>query len=168
MKISLLLKIGCCMGLTSAASLNTQAQSPAPAQKESRVTAHATGPFEVKTTPQDDKSGATTLGRLLLDKQYHGDLDGTGKGQMLTAGLLAKGSAGYVAMEHVNGTLKGQAGSFTLQHSGTISNGVQQLLIIVVPGSGTGQLEGISGKMTINIAGGMHSYDLEYALPKTD
>jgi Protein of unknown function (DUF3224). len=86
----------------------------------------------------------------------------------LTAGLLAKGSAGYVAMEHVNGTLKGRAGSFTLQHSGTISNGVQQLLIIVVPGSGTGQLEGISGKMTINIAGGMHSYDLEYALPKTD
>jgi uncharacterized protein DUF3224 len=68
----------------------------------------------------------------------------------------------------VNGTLKGRAGSFTLQHSGTISNGVQQLLIIVVPGSGTGQLEGISGKMTINIAGGMHSYDLEYALPKTD
>jgi len=82
--------------LTLAALLNAQAQSTSPPtnHKETLVTNHATGPFDVKTTPQDDKTGDDTLGRLLLDKQYHGDLEATGKGQMLTAGTSVKGSAG--------------------------------------------------------------------------
>jgi hypothetical protein len=137
--------------------------------KEGVATAHATGPFEVKMTPQDDKPGDGTTGRFTVDKQYHGDLEGTGKAQMLTAGSVAKGNAAYVAIERVTGTLKGRAGSFTLQHSGTISNGVQNLVITIVPDSGTEQLAGISGRMRVNIAaGGKHSYDLEYTAPKRE
>ena len=125
---------------------------------------HATGPFEVKVTPQDDKSGDAALGRMTLDKQYHGDLEATGKGQMLTAGTDVKGSGAYVAIERVTGTLRGRAGSFVLQHSGTMTQGVPHLTITVVPDSGTGQLTGIAGKMNINIADGKHSYDIEYTI----
>ena len=103
---------------------------------------------------------------MTLDKQYHGDLEGTGQGQMLTAGTNVKGSGAYVAIETVTGTLKGRTGTFVLQHSGTMTQNKPQLTITIVPDSGTGQLAGISGKMTIIIAGdGKHSYDLEYALP---
>jgi LDH2 family malate/lactate/ureidoglycolate dehydrogenase len=103
---------------------------------------------------------------MTLDKQYHGDLDATGKGQMLTAGSAVKGSGAYVAIEKVTGTLQGRTGSFVLQHTGTMTQNKPQLTITVVPDSGTGQLTGISGKMTIIIAtGGKHSYDLEYTLP---
>ncbi len=127
---------------------------------------HATGPFEVKVTPQDDKSLEPNLGRMALDKQYHGDLEATGKGQMLTAGTAEKGAGGYVAIEKVTGTLQGRTGSFVLQHSGTMKNNVPQLTITVVPESGTGQLQGIAGKMAIKIAPtGKHSYDFEYTLP---
>ena len=129
---------------------------------------HATGPFDVKITPQDDKlnDGVT---RMLLDKQYHGDLEATGKGQMLTAGTEVKGSGAYVAIEKVTGTLKGHTGSFVLQHSGTMTQNAPQLSVTIVPDSGTGELKGIAGKMTINIAaGGKHSYDIEYTLPQTD
>lgn len=127
---------------------------------------HAAGPFDVKVTPQDDKSGDAKLGRMTIDKQYHGDLDATGVGQMLTAGTDVKGSGAYVAIEKVTGTLKGRSGSFMLQHSGTMSGGKFQLSITVVPDSGAGQLAGISGKMNITIApDGKHSYDLEYTLP---
>lgn len=130
------------------------------------MTLHATGPFDVKTIPQDDKSSDTLLGRFVLDKQYHGDLEATGKGQMLAAGTAVKGSGAYVAIEKVAGTLKGRSGSFILQHSGTMTQNVPQLVITIVPDSGTEALEGITGKMTINIAaGGKHSYDLEYTLP---
>jgi len=105
------------------------------------------------------------LGRMMLDKKYHGDLEATGAGQMLTAGTEVKGSGAYVAIERVTGTLKGQYGSFVLQHSGIMSQGAGQLTISVVPDSGAGQLKGISGKMTINIAAdGKHSYDFEYTL----
>lgn len=143
------------------------AQSTSPSQKESPVTSHAAGPFDVKLTPQDDKIDAT-LGRMSLDKQYHGDLKGTSKGQMLTASTDVKGSAAYVAVERVTGTLKGHTGSFALQHSGTMNRGVPQLTISVVPDSGTGQLAGIAGKMNINIAAdGKHSYDFEYTVPDT-
>ena len=108
------------------------------------------------------------LGRLILDKQYHGDLEATGKGQMLTAGTEVKGSAAYVAIERVTGTLKGHTGSFVLQHSGTMTQGAGQLVITIVPDSGTGELKGITGKMTIHIApDGKHSYDFEYTLPGT-
>lgn len=135
-------------------------------QRATPMSSHAAGRFEVKVTPIDDKSEDPTLGRMALDKQYHGDLEGTGKGQTLTAGSPAKGAGGYVAIEKVTGTLNGRAGSFVLQHSGIMTNKVPQLTITIVPESGTGQLEGIAGKMTITIGpDGKHSYDLEYTLP---
>ena len=133
--------------------------------KEGITTMQAAGPFDVKVTPQDDNGGDPLLNRMTLDKQYHGDLEATGKGQMLTAGTEVKGSGAYVAIEKVTGTLKGRSGSFVLQHTGTMTQNVPQLNILVVPDSGTGELKGISGKMTINIADGKHSYALEYALP---
>jgi hypothetical protein len=142
------------------------AQRSASAQKEELVANHASGSFEVKVTPVDDKSDDPSLGRMMLDKQYHGDLEASGKGQMLTAGSPAKGAGGYVAMEKVTGTLNGRPGSFVLQHIGTMSNNTPQMTIIIVPGSGAGQLEGIAGKMTITISPtGKHSYNLEYTLP---
>ena len=133
--------------------------------------AHATGAFEVKLTPQaqDDKVGDPTVGRLALDKTFHGDLEATSKGQMLTASTETKGSAGYVAIERVTGTLRTAAGlrtgTFALQHTGTLNRGVPEMSVTVVPDSGTGQLVGLTGKMTINIAEGKHSYDFEYTLP---
>jgi hypothetical protein len=158
-----------CFWLTLSSLLNAQTPSTSPPEPGTRATAHAIGPFDVKITPQDDKSGDADLGRLLIDKQYHGDLEGTGRGQMLTAGSVAKGTGAYVAIERVSGTLKGRAGTFTLQHSGTMNKGATHLVITIVPDSGTGQLAGIAGEMTINIAaGGKHSYELKYTLPKTD
>jgi len=142
------------------------AQTPAPSKKEAPVTNHASGPFDVKVTPQDDKSDDPLLGRMSLDKQYHGDLEGTGKGQMLTAGTAIKGSGAYVAIEKVSGSLKGRSGTFVLQHTGSMAGGNFHLDVTVVPDSGTGQLQGISGKMNIIIAsGGKHSYEFEYSLP---
>lgn len=129
------------------------------------MTAHATGPFEVKVTAQDDKSEDPLLNRMTLDKHYHGDLEATGKGQMLTAGTDVKGSGAYVAIEKVSGTLSGRTGSFVLQHTGTMTQNTPHLTITIVPDSGTGQLKGITGKMAINIADGKHTYDLEYTLP---
>jgi Protein of unknown function (DUF3224) len=130
------------------------------------MTHRATGTFEVKLTPQTsgDKAAGETLGRVSLDKQFHGDLEGTGKGEMLTAGDVSSGSAGAVAIEKVTGKLNGKSGSFVLQHSGTMNRGTQQLTITVVPDSGTGELAGISGRMDIQIADGKHSYVFEYEL----
>ena len=142
-------------------------QSAASPTKETLMPNHATGPFDVKIAPQDDKSDDPLLGRMMLDKQYHGDLEATGKGQMLTAGTAVKGSGAYVAIEKVTGTLHGRTGSFVLQHTGIMMQNSPHLAIIVVPDSGTGQLAGISGKMTINIAEGKHSYDFEYTLPNS-
>ena len=134
--------------------------------KGSPLTMHASGPFDVKVTAQEDKTPDPLLGRMTIDKHYHGDLEAAGIGQMLTAGTEVKGSGAYVAIEHVSGSLNGRTGSFVLQHSGTMNQNVPQLSITVVPDSGTGQLKGISGKMTITIAaGGKHSYDFEYTLP---
>ena len=126
----------------------------------------AVGPFEVslKPLPVDSDPGAETLGRMSIDKQFHGDLEGTSKGQMLTGGTPIKNSAGYVAIERVTGSLKGRTGSFILQHTGIMNRGSPSLVITVVPDSGTGQLEGIRGTMTIKIDGGKHSYDLNYTL----
>jgi hypothetical protein len=121
----------------------------------------------VKVTPQpsDDKTDDATLGRMTIDKQIHGDLEATSKGQMLTAGTPVKGSAGYVAIERISGTLHGRTGTFVLQHTGTMTRGALQLSITVVPDSGTGQLAGLAGKMDIQIADGKHSYDFAYNLP---
>jgi len=131
------------------------------------MTQHATGPFEVKVTHQDDNYADPLLARMTLDKHYHGDLEATGQGQMLTAGTAVKGSGAYVAIEKVTGTLKGRTGSFVLQHTGTMTQNVPQLTITVVPDSGTGQLAGITGKMTITIAaGGKHSYDSNTRCPQ--
>jgi hypothetical protein len=144
----------------------TQNQDPSAAKKEAVVTAHASGTLEVKMTPQtsEDKTEGATFGRMSIDKQFHGDLEGTSKVEMLTAGTEVKGSAGYVALEKVSGTLQGRSGTFMLQHSGTMTRGVPQLTITVVPDSGTGQLVGLAGKMMIKIADGKHSYDFEYTL----
>jgi len=104
---------------------------------------------------------------MTIEKQIHGDLEATSKGQMLTAGTSVKGSAGYVAIERVSGTLHGRTGTFILQHTGTMNRGALQLSITVVPDSGTGQLTGLTGKMDIQITDGKHSYDFAYTLPES-
>jgi hypothetical protein len=130
---------------------------------------HARGTFDVKLTPQgeDDKRDGATTGRMTADKQYHGDLEGTGKGEMLSALADVKGSGSYVAIERVNGTLNGRKGTFVLDHRGRMTRGAQQLEIGVVPDSGTGDLAGITGTMAITITEGKHQYDFEYILPTT-
>ena len=135
-----------------------------PVTKEAPMS-HATGPFDVKLTPQDDKVDPT-LARLIIGKQFHGDLEATSKGMMLSAGTAVKGSAGYVAIELVTGALHGRTGTFVLQHSATMNRGVPSLSITVVPDSGTGQLTGLTGTMNIIIAEGKHSYDFSYTLPE--
>ena len=129
------------------------------------MTAHARGPFEVKLAPLlfDERVSDPLLSRISLEKQFHGDLEGSGIGQMLSAGTSVKGSAGYVAIERVTGTLSGRSGTFVLQHNATLTRGTPQLSITVVPDSATGQLEGLTGKMEIKIEeGGKHFYDFEY------
>jgi hypothetical protein len=153
------------------ASAQTAQTQTAQTQKGTPMPAHASGPFEVKLAPQppDDKVGDPTVGRMSIDKQFHGDLEGTSKGQMLTAMTGVKGSAGYVAIERVTATLRTpngpRSGTFALQHTGTMTRGEPQLTVTVVPDSGTGQLVGLAGKMTINIVDSKHSYDFEYTLP---
>jgi hypothetical protein len=127
---------------------------------------HATGTFEVELAPQTPDGGEPTVGRMSIDKQFKGDLDATSTGQMLAVGTDVKDSAGYVAMERVSGTLHGKKGSFALQHSGTMTRGVPALSVTVVPDSGTGELVGISGRMTIEVAQGKHSYTFDYRIEK--
>jgi hypothetical protein len=126
----------------------------------------ATGPFEVKLTPQPlaDAEADGTLGRMSIAKQFHGDLEATSRGEMLSAMSAVKGSAGYVAIERVTGKLGERQGSFVLQHNATMNRGVPQLNITVVPDSGTEELTGISGTMNIIIEGGKHSYQFSYQL----
>lgn len=133
------------------------------AQQESSMTARGT--FEVKVTPfaLDDSTDAT-IGRLALDKEFHGDLEAHSSGQMLGVQSQVEGSAGYVAMEVVTGTLHGKQGSFVLQHLGRMQGANMELRVQVVPDSGTGALTGIAGSMTIIIEGGKHSYEFEYTL----
>jgi len=126
------------------------------------MTDRATGTFEVNMTPQPKSE--ETPACLSLDKQYRGGLEGTSRGEMLTAGNVASGSGGYVAIEKFTGKLDSKPGSFALQHSGTMDRGAQQLTITIVPGSGTGELSGISGRLDIQIDHGKHSYVLEYSL----
>lgn len=130
------------------------------------MTTYASGTFEVKLTPQapDDPSAAASVSRMTIDKQFQGDLDATSKGQMLAVGTTTEGSAGYVAMETVSGSLHGRSGTFALQHSGTAARGALQLSVSVVPDSGTEQLVGLSGHMQILNADGKHSYKFEYEL----
>jgi hypothetical protein len=120
------------------------------------MTAQASGTFEVKLSPQgqDDKVEGSSLGRMTIDKQFHGDLEATAKGQMLVAGTDVKNSAGYVAIERITGTLQGRGGSFVLQHSGVMTRGAPQQSITVVPDSASGQLAGLAGSMTVIIERG--------------
>jgi hypothetical protein len=130
------------------------------------MASRASGTFEVSLIPQpstDDADGST-VGRLLINKQFHGNLEAESKGQMLTAGTSVKGSAGYVAIERVSGSLHGRSGTFVLQHNGSMTRGAPQLTITVVPDSGTGELAGLTGKMAINVVDGKHFYEFEYAL----
>jgi hypothetical protein len=126
------------------------------------------GPFEVKVIPQkpdNPPAESANIGRMSLDKQFHGALEATSKGEMLGVMSEAKGSGGYVAMERVTGTLEGRSGSFALQHFGTMQSGGTQLKISVVPDSGTGDLAGIKGTMNIRIeAGGKHFYEFDYVV----
>lgn len=147
------------------ATVSMRAQPP---RKDAAVTHHAEGPFDVKTLPiaADSATEGTAIGRYALDKQYHGDLEATGKGEMLGAGNPATGAAGYVAIEEVTGVLQGRKGSFALQHFGSMGSGKFELNVHVVPGSGTGELTGIDGKMTITNDAGKHSYALDYTLPQ--
>jgi hypothetical protein len=127
--------------------------------------AHATGTFEVKLTPQAAEEGRDPVpGRMAIDKQFHGDLEAVSQGQMLAAMTAVKGSAGYVAIEKVTGSLHGRDGSFVLQHSGTMTRGVPGLSVTVVPDSGTDALTGLSGTMNIIVTEGRHSYEFEYTL----
>src|SRR5271163_492258 len=132
-------------------------------------TMRVSGTFEVKLNVQkaDNKEEESAkLGRMSIEKQFHGDLEGTSAGEMLSVGTEVKGSAGYVAMERVSGTLHGRAGTFALQHSGTMTRGEPQLSVTVVPDSGTGELVGIVGKMMIKIVEKKHFYEFEYTLPE--
>jgi hypothetical protein len=127
---------------------------------------HASGSFEVKITPEAADSGVPAVGSMSIAKQYHGDLEAASKGRMLASSGSVKGSACYVAIEQVTGTLHGRSGDFLLHHSGTMTRGVPQLTISVVPDSGTGDLTGLSGALVITVADGKHSYDFEYTLPE--
>ena len=130
------------------------------------MTTRATGSFDVKITPlaTDSPAEGSTLGRMSIDKKFHGDLEATSTGEMLTAGTAIESSAGYVAIERVTGSLHGKRGTFALQHIATMTRGTGALNIIVVPDSGTGELTGLSGTLGIEIAGGKHAYVFEYTL----
>ncbi len=129
------------------------------------TTIHATGSFEVKLLPQPLADAESGLGRMSIDKVFSGDLQGTSTGEMLTALTAVKGSAGYVAVERVTGTLQGRSGSFMLQHLGTMTRGAPALTVLVVPDSGTDELTGIAGSLSIDITDGKHLYTLDYTLP---
>jgi hypothetical protein len=142
--------------------------APADAQEERRMHAVAYGAFSVQLAPQGEADAAdgVTMGRMSIAKQFDGDLAGTSRGEMLTAMTPVEGSAGYVAVERFTGTLGERSGSFVLQHSGVMTRGAQQLLITVVPDSGTGQLAGIAGVFKLQISNGSHFYEFDYSLPE--
>lgn len=123
----------------------------------------ASGTFDVKLTPVE--TDGNPIGAMLIDKTFHGDLEGKSTGQMLAVRTDIPGSAGYVAMERVEGTLSGRTGTFALQHSGSMNKGAQSLSITVVPDSGTGGLTGLIGTMNIVIEDGRHDYTFKYSLP---
>lgn len=130
-------------------------------------TQQARGTFVVSITPQssDGTPEDTVLGRMSIAKTFSGDIAGTSTGEMLTAMTGTKGSAVYVAVERVRGSIGGREGAFALHHQGISDRGEQQLSIMVVPDSGSGALTGLTGSMSLVIANGVHSYELTYRLP---
>jgi len=156
------------LGLGSAARAETPALKPA--AKGAAMATRASGTFEVqvKPLPGDEKVEGLSVGRLSLAKQFKGDLEGTSKGEMTTTGTTVQGSAGYVAIERVSGSLGGRSGSFVLLHQGTMKSGGDfKLSIVVVPDSGTEGVTGLAGSMAIIIADGKHSYEFDHTLPDT-
>lgn len=156
---------GFLLGISALSStVYAQTFSSSSTQKEAKMANRATGPFEVKLNPlspynNDDKA----FGRMSIDKQFHGDLEATSKGEMLAYARLA-----YVALEKVTGSLRGRTGTFVLEHNATLVNGTPTLTITVVPTSGSGQLAGLEGKMNIVVApDGKHSYEFDYTLPNS-
>lgn len=125
-----------------------------------------TGTFDVtlQRQPIHDAGTASGIGRMSLDKRYHGELDATGVGEMLAAMTATPGSAGYVAIERVEGTLRGRSGAFFLQHAASMDRGTPSLSVTVVPDSGTDELVGLTGRLDIRIENGTHYYDFEYVL----
>jgi Protein of unknown function (DUF3224) len=140
----------------------------AQAQTPKETTMQARGSFDVRVlpqkadNPQEEKAG---LGRMSIDKQFHGDIEGQSDGEMLSFMTDVKGSGGYVAIERITGKLNGRSGSFVLQHNATMTRGTPQMNIVVVPDSGTGELAGILGSLTITIQEGKHFYEFDYTLP---
>lgn len=136
--------------------------------KEKIVSAQAKGPFDVKLSPQtlSEQSADPKLGRMSIEKKYHGDLEATAKGEMLTASTELKDSGLYVAVERVTGTLHGRRGSFSMHHTGIMNRGKPELKISVVPDSGTEELQGLTGTMVVKIDTGKHSYEFDYTLPE--
>lgn len=128
----------------------------------------ASGPFDVTLVPQEadnPRAQGAGLGRMSLEKRFHGDLQATSEGEMLALRGARADSAGYVAIERVTGTLHGRSGSFALQHSGTMDRGTPRQSVTVIPDSGSGELEGLAGSMVIDIGpGGTHAYRFEYTL----
>jgi hypothetical protein len=134
-----------------------------PALAKEPVMQHAKGEFEVKLAPVS--AADEPVMRMSIDKQFHGDLEATSIGQMMAGGNEVNGARVYVALETVTGSLGGKSGSFILVHRGTMTTGGQELSVIVVPDSGTGELKGISGMLNIQITGGKHFYTMDYTLP---
>jgi hypothetical protein len=133
------------------------------------MSTRAKGTFEITMTPHPpyDTAKGATIARASIDKKLEGELTATSKVEMISAMSEVKGSAGYVAIERINGTLNGRTGTFVVQHMGTMSRGTQSLTIHVVPDTGTGELEGLTGKMAIDIVEGKHFYTLDYDLPSS-
>lgn len=168
MSKTLLFVAGVALSLAACAARSEAPSSPSPSSSgASSVTQVATGTFEVQLAPLafEDQPEGSKLGRMSIDKQIAGDLVATTKGQMLSAMTDTKGSAGYVALELVDGTLHGRAGTFVLQHTGTMNRGASSLSVTVVPDSGTGELVGLAGDFAINIVDGRHDYEFSYTLP---
>ena len=159
------------LGIFLSAIPPAEAQSTAPRSagihQERVVTTVARGTFDVtmKPLPSDEIAEAAALGRMSIQKQLHGDITGSSKGQMLMTSSAVAGSASYVALERVTGTVHGKRGSFSLQHSAWMAGGQQGMTITVVPDSGTEELVGLKGTFLIIVADGKHSYEFEYSLP---
>jgi len=157
------------LGLVAGAWFGAAAATPPPQAKDTMIM-HATGTFDIKLNPQtvdNAEAQAANLARLSFDKQFHGALDATGKGEMLASGDGTQSGA-YVAIEKISGSLQGRTGGFMLTHSAVMNRGVpENWSIVVVPDSGTGQLTGLGGTMKITIVDGKHFYELDYTLPKS-
>lgn len=135
-----------------------------PHEKGKTMTQRASGSFEVKIEP----IASEAFPRLALKKQFHGDLEGTSAGEMMSVDGAVEGSGAYVAIERITGTLRGRAGSFALVHNGTMRRGGEfNMIIRVVPDSGTGELAGLTGTMEIVLEGRNHFYHLDYTLPES-